>query len=128
MKKSIPIIALAVVACLALGCEEGFTIKKISPPIGVIVGGEPIDILGTGFNANMGISVYFGNTKVDNVVIRSTGKMTISSPGSNGPGPVNVRIATDDGKEFLLKDAFTYVVTSNMDIRDIGMRKSLREK
>jgi hypothetical protein len=127
MKKSIPIIALAVVACLVLGCEEGFSIKKVSPPIGVIGGGEPIDILGSGFNADMGISVYFGNTKVDNVVIRSTKKMTISSPGADGPGPVNVRIATDDGKEFLIKDAFTYVAKSNMDIRDLGMRKSLRE-
>ncbi len=128
MKKSIPIIALAVVACLVLGCEEGFTIKKISPPIGVIAGGEPIDILGSGFKADMGISVYFGNEKVDNVVIRSTKKMTISSPGSDGPGPVNVRIAHDDGKGLLLKDAFTYVVKSNMDIRDLGMRKSLREQ
>ncbi len=128
MKKLIPIIVLAVVSCLALGCEEGFSIKKVSPPIGVIAGGEPIDILGSGFNANMGISVYFGNTKVDNVVIRSTTKMTISSPGANGPGPVNVRIATDDGKEFLLREAFTYVVKSNMDIRDLGMRKSLREQ
>ena len=128
MKKSIPIIVLAVVSCLVLGCEEGFTVKKISPPIGVIAGGEPIDILGSGFNVDMGITVYFGNTKVDNVVIRSTKKMTISSPGANGPGPVNVRIATDDGKEFLLRDAFTYVVKSNMDIRDLGMRKSLREQ
>ena len=39
-----------------------------------------------------------------------------------------LRIATDDGKEFLIKRGFRYIEKSAMDIRDLGKRRSKREK
>jgi hypothetical protein len=76
----------------------------------------------------MGITVYFGSTKADNVVVRDSGKLTVTSPSNEEPGKVDVRIITDDGKEFVLREAFQYVRKGAMDIRDLGQRKSLRDK
>ena len=41
--------------------------------------------------------------------------------------PGDLLIATDDGKEYRIKDAFRYVEKSSMDLGDLGKRKSSRE-
>lgn len=87
-----------------------------------------MEILGSGFDPNIGFSVYFGAEKAENVVVSSSNKLTVTTPSSAEAKSVDVRIATDDGKEYLLKDAFRYVAKSGMDIRDLGTRKSLRDK
>ncbi len=116
------------VVLFVAGCKEDFSIRTISPATGVLGGGEPIEILGSGFNPDQGVAVYFGNSKSNNVVVNSTKKMTVSTPSVGEPQVVDVRIATDDGKEFLLRRAFRYVEKGAMDIRDLGARKSRREK
>jgi hypothetical protein len=128
VKRILAVIGAIVLLCALLGCETDFKVRRVSPAVGVIAGGEPIDILGSGFSGGMGITVYFGSTKADNVVVRSSDKLTVTSPSHDGPGTVDVRIITDDGKEFVLKEAFQYVPKGAMDIRDLGQRKSLREK
>jgi len=125
-------LAVTVMVCFVVlfvaGCKEDFSIRTISPATGVLGGGEPIEILGSGFNPDQGVAVYFGNSKSNNVVVNSTKKMTVSTPSVGEPQVVDVRIATDDGKEFLLRRAFRYVEKGAMDIRDLGARKSRREK
>lgn len=128
MKRILAVFGAIALLCALLGCESEFKVRRVSPAVGVLAGGEPIDILGSGFSPGLGITVYFGSTKADNVVVRSPEKMTVTSPSNDGPGKVNVRIITDDGKEFVLKEAFQYVRKGAMDIRDLGQRTSLRDK
>ena len=129
MKKAIVGFGLALaVALVGAGCNQELGVKKVSPAVGVLAGGEPVDILGSGFEAGMGVTVYFGNSKASNVVIRNSGKLTVTTPSSDEAVSVDVRVITDTGKEFLLREAFRYITKSNMDIRDLGQRKSLRDK
>ena len=129
MSKTITIMGLALLVALVCGgCEQELGVKKVSPAVGVLAGGEPVDILGSGFQPGMGITVYFGTTKASNVVVRGSDKITVTTPSSSEPKAVDVRVATDNGKEFLLREAFRYVTKSNMDIRDLGQRKSLRDQ
>ena len=116
------------VILVGAGCNKDFGIRDVSPEVGVLAGGEPVEILGSGFDPNIGFSVYFGAEKAENVVVSSSNKLTVTTPSSAEAKSVDVRIATDDGKEYLLKDAFRYVAKSGMDIRDLGTRKSLRDK
>jgi hypothetical protein len=128
VKKLAATILLGLVVALSLGCQEKFSVIKLSPPTGVLGGGEPVEIIGTGFNREMGIAVYFGNSKASNVVVSSQKKMIVSTPSSSQAKAVDVRIATDDGKEYLLRRAFRYIKKSAMDIRDLGKRRSQRER
>jgi len=128
VKKTFLVIGLLMLSAgMLTGCEKELGVKKIEPAMGVLGGGEPVDIQGSGFKADMGISVYFGNTKVNNVVIRGSNKLTISTPSSDVEGSVDVRVITDDGHEFFMKSAFTYVKTAGMDIGDLGKRRSIRK-
>lgn len=132
MKKSIRLVSCVgiafVFAVLAAGCNENFSIKDVSPASGVLAGNEPIKIIGSGFDKDMGVSVYFGNAKAPNVVVTGTGEMTVTSPSADEEGVVNVRVALDNGTEYLIENAFRYIPKSGMDIRDLGQRKSLREE
>ena len=128
MRKLAATVLVCFVFLFVIGCKEEFAIRTISPATGVLGGGEPIEILGSGFNPNQGVAVYFGNSKAGNVVVNSSKKMTVSTPSVGEAQVVDVRIATDDGKEFLLRRAFRYVEKGAMDIRDLGARKSRREK
>jgi hypothetical protein len=112
-----------------LGCEKPLGVKDVSPKTGNLAGGEPLVISGSGFQPGMGISVYVGTNKVDNVSVASD-KLTISTPPGSKPGPVDIRIITDSGSQFLMSNVFTYVKASGgaMDIRDLGSRKSMRDK
>jgi hypothetical protein len=121
-------IILGLLLCFCVSCKEEFAIKGISPETGVLGGGEPVHILGSGFDPNLGLSVYFGNEKALNVVVSSKNKLVVHTPSAKEPTAVDIRIATDDGKEYLLRRAFRYIEKQAMDIRDLGVRKSLREK
>lgn len=127
MKTLAKMIVTLILLLMIVGCEEGFAIKAVSPATGVLGGGEPVEIQGRGFNPNMGTTVYFGTSRAGSVVVRPD-KLIVTTPSVDEPTVVDVRIATDDGKEFLLKDAFRYVPKSSMDIRDLGERKSMRNR
>jgi len=127
MKRIALALIVAVLAGLLCGCEKEFNVRKVSPAVGVIAGGEPVEILGSGFSTNMGITVYFGTKKAETVSIVGPDKLTVMTPGADGAGKVDVLIITDSGIELRMKEAFNYVEKSNMDIRDLGKRKSLRE-
>ncbi|MBN2718999.1 MAG: IPT/TIG domain-containing protein [Deltaproteobacteria bacterium] len=131
MKKISWIIGIMLLTVALVGCEKPLAIKDVSPKTGNVAGGEPLEIIGTGFHNNMGISVYVGGNKADNVSIQGTEKLIISTPPGNEPGPVDIRITFDNGSDdFLISGGFTYVKESGgaMDIRALGSRKSQREK
>ena len=128
MRKLAATILICFLVLSGFGCKEEFSIRTLAPATGVLGGGEPIEILGSGFNTDQGVAVYFGNSKAGNVVVNSSKKMTVSTPSVGEPQVVDVRISTDDGKEYLLRRAFRYVEKGAMDIRDLGARKSRREK
>ncbi|MBN2802327.1 MAG: IPT/TIG domain-containing protein [Deltaproteobacteria bacterium] len=120
---------MTILAVSVMGCDKPLGVKDVTPKTGNIAGGEPITILGSGFQPGMGISVYVGNNKVDNVSVQGADKLAISTPPGNEPGPVDIRIITDSGSQFLMSKVFTYVkeTGSAMDIRDLGSRKSMRK-
>lgn len=128
MKKTSLIICAMTLICVLCGCEEKFGIVKVNPTIGTLAGGEPIDIIGSGFSADMGFSIYFGPKKVDNVVVKDSKTLRVMSPAADEPGKIDVMVTTDDGKEFVIKQAFNYSKDSAMDISDFGQRKSLKSQ
>jgi hypothetical protein len=119
---------IAVALMLVSGCNKEFGITGVSPEVGMLSGGEPIEINGSGFDTHMGVSVYFGTIKAPKVVVNNEKKMTVSTPSSSETKTVDIRIALDDGREFLIPDAFRFVEKGAMDIRDLGKRKSRRQR
>ena len=128
MRKFIIVLLGLLVGFFALACNQDFQIKKISPSVGLLGGGEQVEVLGNGFDPNMGVTVYFGNRQADNVVVSSTDKLIVMTPGNLKAEMVDMRIAMDNGKEYIVRDGFRYVEKASMDIRDLGKRKSLRDK
>lgn len=120
---------VGLLACFfALACNQDFQIKKVSPAVGLLGGGEQVEILGTGFDPNMGVSIYFGNRQADNVVVSSTDKLIVMTPDNDKAEVVDLRIAMDNGREYVIREGFRYVGKASMDIRELGKRKSLRDK
>ena len=128
MKNTISIAFIIFAICAASGCKKELGVTGISPPVGMMRGGEPVKIIGSGFSPDMGITIYFGNTKADNVVVRGTDVITVTTPSTSKDGSVDIRILMDSGQEFVLRRAFKYLEKTSMDIRDIGERRSMRKK
>jgi len=124
------VVGMSILAASLFGCEKPLNVTDVSPKTGNVSGGEPLKIKGSGFSNNMGISVYIGSNKVDNVSIQGSELLTVSTPPANAPGEADIRIITDNGEEFLLSKAFTYIEKGSgaMDIRSLGERKSKRKK
>lgn len=127
MRKLAATILVCFMIVFTLGCKEEFSIRTVSPASGALGGGEPVEIIGSGFNPNQGVAIYFGNAKASNVAISSTTKLTVSTPSVSEPQVVDIRIATDDGKELLLKRAFRYVEKGSMDMGFGNKKKHERE-
>ena len=128
MKKFTSIMAVMLVSLAIFGCEKGFSVKGVSPATGMTVGGELIQIRGTGFRSDMGIAVFLGAKQAENVVVTGPETLAVTTPSSLEAALVDVRIATDDGREYVMKQAFRYIEKPAIDIRDIGQRTSQRQK
>ena len=128
MRKTRIVMALAMVCAIALSCSDEFAIKDVSPEVGVLAGGEQVIIAGSGFDPKMGVSVYFGNRQADNVVVSSRDKLIVMTPANSVAEAVDIRVALDDGTEYLIRQGFRYVEKASMDIRDLGKRKSMRNQ
>jgi hypothetical protein len=113
------------------GCgSKDFGIESVSPNTGSLTGGDSIQVFGGGFSRDVGMTVYFGSVKAENVVVRSESMISVSVPPSSKEGKVDIRIVTDDGKELLLKQAFAYVNKTGgetKELQSIDQRKDLRE-
>lgn len=131
MKNTILIAEILFAVFIASSCQKEFGVTGVSPAVGMISGGESIEIMGSGFSPDMGITVYFGGIKADNAVVSGSDTITVTTPSAPKVGTVDLQILTDSGQEFLLKNAFKYITyddRTRMDIRDFGERRSLRKK
>jgi len=121
------IVALLVLAC---GCAKEFGVEGINPAVGILTGGETVNIMGGGFPRDTGITVYFGNAKADNVIVRSEEQISVSTPPAKVEQKVDIRIIMDDGRELLLKQAFEYVNKAKGEVKElnsIDQRKNVLE-
>lgn len=101
---------------------------EIIPGSGLLSGGEPVKIKGSGFRSDMGIEVYFGTQKAPEVIVEGEDTLIATTPPAKKEGLVDIRVRTDDGREFLLRKAFRYVESQAWSITDIAERKKKREK
>ena len=130
MNRILQVVGVAAVIALLCGCEKEFGAESIVPATGILTGGETITISGGGFQRDIGMTVYFGTLKADNVMVRSAEAIVVSSPPSKTEGKVDVRIITDDGRELLLKQAFQYLnkgAPAAKELESLDQRKNLRE-
>jgi hypothetical protein len=121
------VVALFVFVC---GCEKEFGADSVLPSTGILTGGETVTISGGGFRRDIGMTVYFGTLKADNVMVRSAEAIVVATPPSKNEGKVDIRIITDDGKELLLKQAFQYLskgTPAAKEIESLDQRKDLRD-
>jgi hypothetical protein len=115
--KSLPSLTFSLVVLLALGalgagCEESktLTISGVEPKKGKYLGGDRVQILGTGFRT-MGVKIYFGGRPATNCSVDSSTAITCETPASAGgvkDALVDVEIIFDDSKGKKLEKAFTY--------------------
>jgi hypothetical protein len=121
------VVALIAFVC---GCEKEFGAESVLPNTGILTGGETVTISGGGFRRDIGMTVYFGTLKADNVMVRSAEAIVVSTPPAKNEGKVDIRIITDDGRELLLKQAFQYLnkaAPAAKELESLDQRKNLRE-
>jgi len=110
-------------------CSKEFSITGIDPHSGVLGGGEVIKIKGSGFKPGMGVTVYFGDSKAPNVIVDDTATMSVTTPPGRKEGPIDIRVRTDDGREYLLKRNFRYVESGSIQLFDaFGREKGRRSR
>ena len=131
MRRLLRVIWLVTLAAAVFGCSKEYGVESISPATGALTGGDSVTINGGGFRQDVGISVFFGAVRAENVVVRSAEAISVVIPPAKDEGKVDIRIVTDDGKELLLKQAFTYVNKTSgnetKEVQSIDQRKDLRE-
>lgn len=88
-----------------VGCESGTRIKSVEPNFGNVAGNDDVVIVGNGFR--QGMVVQFGKREAKSVVLEQPTRILCKTP-AGVEGKVDVTITRDDGKTFVLRDAFTY--------------------
>jgi hypothetical protein len=127
------VIGIVALAAFEFGCStKDFGADSLSPNSGSLTGGDSITIFGGGFRSDVGMAVYFGAVRAENVVVRDAETISVTIPPAKAEGKVDLRIVTDDGKEILLKQAFEYVNkttggSETKEVQSIDQRKNLRE-
>jgi hypothetical protein len=129
VNRILQMVGLVALIAFFCGCEKEFGADAVLPTSGILTGGETVTISGGGFRRDVGMTVYFGTMKADNVMVRSAEAIVVSTPPAQKEGKVDVRIITDDGKELLLKQAFQYLnkgAPAAKEIESLDQRKNLR--
>jgi len=86
----------------------GLSITSVVPSAGLITGGKPVTINGTGFVS--GATVTFGGSAATNVVVVNSTKITAKTPAHAG-GAVNVTVTNPNNATATLTNGYTYVPT-----------------
>jgi hypothetical protein len=84
------------------------TVTSVTPGVGVITGGSPITISGTGFVS--GATISAGGSAATNVVVVSAIKITARTP-AHAAGTVNVTVTNADTSSGVLTSGFRYQAT-----------------
>jgi len=93
-----------------VACSNELKVSSVEPPQGTFGGGEDVVIHGNGFQPGRGgVTVKFGNRAATSVVVASTDKINVMTPGGDPNTSVDVTVVFDDGKAFKLANGFHYM-------------------
>ncbi len=112
-------LGLSLAAC---GSTEGgeLSIRQLEPAVGPMTGDQPVKILGSGFRADIGYTVYFGPRKAPQVVIADSETMIAVTPAGGKPGKVDLVIIADDGPAWKVHEAYTYQEPTGNIVEQLG--------
>ncbi len=102
-------------AALALGlttlqCSTETKIVELEPPQGTFAGGEEITIRGKNLPVGRGgATVLFGRRAATNIVMENSNSIRVTSPAGDRNTEADVTVIFDDGRNYLLKNAFRYL-------------------
>lgn len=98
--------AIAAIAATA-GCGPAPELLAVTPDRGLALGGEPIEVLGRGFDEDM--TVYFGDLPASDFE-RIDGERLIAHPGPGVAGSVDVTLRDAEGEVVAtLSDGYRYL-------------------
>lgn len=112
---SVRVALLVAATCLlAVACskdDEGLRITKLAPKTGPYTGGSEVVIEGTGFakEGATGVKVYFGEKLGRRVVFEGDNKLLVEPPAGPKGESVDVTLIFDDGRKFVVEDAYSYI-------------------
>jgi hypothetical protein len=110
MKITVSASVMAVVAVLAFsGCKGEMHLDSLKPVSGVMAGNETVEIRGSGFKKEQGVTVYFGTERCPTAFVEGSRKIVVTSPTYHKSTLVDVRVISDDGEEVILRKAFKYI-------------------
>lgn len=85
------------------------SITSIVPNVGVMKGGTPVTIIGTGFRvSSWSTIVMIGGKPVSTIIDMSLTELMIETPPAKTPGAKDVVLRNSNGEEVILKGGFTY--------------------
>jgi hypothetical protein len=94
-------------------CSNELKVSEIDPPHGTFSGGEEVVIKGNGFQPGRGgVTVKFGKREAGAVVVESSDKIKVTTPGGDKNTTVDVSVVFDDGKAFQIKNGFHFIDTT----------------
>jgi hypothetical protein len=94
-------------------CSNELKVSEIDPPHGTFSGGEEVVIKGNGFQPGRGgVTVKFGKREAGAVVVESSDKIKVTTPGGDKNTIVDVSVVFDDGKAFQIKNGFHFIDTT----------------
>jgi hypothetical protein len=96
------------------GCSNDLKVTGIEPAHGTFGGGEEVVIKGSGFQPGRGgVSVKFGKRDASSVVVASSDKINVTTPGGDPNTTVDVTVIFDDGKAFKVTNGFHYMAPAD---------------
>lgn len=102
-------VVLAAGSVLAACGTDEMKVQRLDPAFGGTKGDDDVRILGQGFRTDIGYSVYFGPRKASSVIVEGDDTLVATTPNFDDARTVDVRIVADDGRVFLMKNAFRFV-------------------
>ena len=110
MRTTARLTALVALALLAMtACKRSMHIRDLKPMSGVMAGNETIEIRGSGFPTDMGVTVYFGMERCPTAFVEGTNKIVVTTPTYPKSTLVDVRIIADNGEEIILRKGFRFI-------------------
>ena len=121
-------VAAAVIAFAGCGDAKNTDIFDVNPRAGATQGGQPVKIMGQGFQTDIGYTVYFGLKKADNVTIADEHTLVAMTPQMEQTGDVDVMIRADNGPAWRITKGFRYEDMSGNVMEGVGATAALLEE
>jgi hypothetical protein len=110
MKPTVTAALVVLTGLLVLsGCKGEMHLDSLKPVSGVQAGNETVEIKGSGFKKDIGVTVYFGTERAPTAFVEGSRKIVVTTPSYSKSTMVDVRVIADDGEEVILRKAFRYV-------------------